>query len=83
MLLGGAVEAAWSHAEVLRKHLWVLVYLKISSVCAWGLQEELCLSCGADLHLPGHLSAHPRATAASLVHDGGPVAPWEWGSKQG
>lgn len=70
-------------AAVLRERLWVPVHPEVSSVCAWSLQEELCLSHGAVLYLPQCPSAHPRATGASLVHDEGPVAPWEWGSEQG
>lgn len=86
VLLGGGCRDSvvfGDGAAVLREHLWMLVHPKVSSVCAWSLQEELCLSHGAVLYLPQCPSAHPRATGASLVHDEGPVAPWEWGSEQG
>lgn len=70
-------------AAGLRECPWVPVHPEVSSVCAWSLQKELCLSHGAVLYLPQCPSAHPRATGASLVHDEEPVAPWERGSEQG
>lgn len=71
--------AVWLCAAVPRECLWVLVHPELSSVCAWGLQKELCLSHGAVLHLPGHLGTFPKA---SLVLSEGPVTLWERGSKQ-
>lgn len=56
--------ALWLRAVVLRECLWVLEHLKVSGVCVWGVQEELCLSHGAIMLLP-------RVTGASLVLVGG------------